>query len=99
MHSERGAMQETFDAAKLLDLLREVTVELQLDLTDVGPETTLQEMNLDSLDQLEFLTALEDRTGQRIPDEKVGEIKTIQDIINCLLDLQRAGGPRIRTEA
>lgn len=82
-------MQEILDATELLELLREVTAELQLELPDIGPEMTLQELNLDSLDQLELLTALEDRTGFRIADEKVGEIKKIQDIIDCLLDLQR----------
>jgi acyl carrier protein len=82
-------MQKIHDAAELLELLREVAAELQLDVAVIDPETTLQELNLDSLDQLELLTALEDRTGYRIPDEKIGEIKTIRDIIDCLLDLQR----------
>lgn len=82
-------MQEIRDATELMELLRDVIAELELDLANTGPETTLQELNLDSLGQLELLTALEERTGLRIQDEKIGTIKTIRDIIDCLLDLQR----------
>jgi acyl carrier protein len=82
-------MQEILGESELMELLREVTKELQLDLTGVGPETTLESMGLDSLDQFELLTALEDKMGLRIPDGRIGEIVTIKDVIDCLRELQQ----------
>jgi len=82
-------MQEILDATQVAQLLREVGTELQLDLEDVAPDTPLDELGLDSLDRIELVTALEDRTGYRITDEKVSGITTIDDVIECILELQR----------
>jgi acyl carrier protein len=82
-------VNETLDAAALIEFLREVTAELGLDLSVAEPDTPLKSLGLDSLDQFELLTAIEDKVGLRIPDDKVSEIGTISEVIDCFLDLQR----------
>lgn len=84
------AMQEILGATELTDLLREVAEELEIDLTDAGPDTELESLGIDSLTELELITALEDRTGLRVTDDQVQWIKSINDLVVCLVDLQRA---------
>jgi acyl carrier protein len=82
-------VNEILDAAALMQLFREVTAELELDLSEAKPDTPLKSLGLDSLDQFELLTALEDKVGLRISDDKVSGIGTISDVINCFLDMQQ----------
>lgn len=44
----------------------------------------IKDLGADSLDVVELLMALEDSTGKTIPEDKVGEIKTVGDLINVL---------------
>ena len=83
-------MQKVLGEPELMELMREVGADLQLDLTDVGPETTFESMGLDSLDQFELLTALEDKMELRIPDGKIEKLKTIKDVVDCLRELQQS---------
>lgn len=83
-------MQKILGEPELMELMREVSADLQLDLTDVGPETTFESMGLDSLDQFELLTALEDKMELRIPDGKIEKLKTIKDVVDCLRELQQS---------
>jgi acyl carrier protein len=82
-------MQQILNATMVAELLREVGTEMQLDLAGVAADTSLDDLGMDSLDRVELLTALEDKTGYRFPDERVSEIATIDDVIECVLELQR----------
>ncbi|MBE7088022.1 MAG: acyl carrier protein [Clostridiales bacterium] len=44
----------------------------------------IKDLGADSLDVVELLMTLEDNTGKTIPEDKVGEIKTVGDLINVL---------------
>ena len=82
-------MREMLSAAQLEEILREAAVEFDLDLSDASPDANLRELGMDSLDQYELITFLEDKTGYRFTDDKMGNIKTINDVIQSILELQR----------
>lgn len=42
------------------------------------------DLGADSLDVVEMLMTLEDKTGKTIPDEKVSDIKTVGDLVKVL---------------
>ena len=42
------------------------------------------DLGMDSLDAMEVNMAIEEACGQAIPDEKLGELKTVADIFNIL---------------
>jgi acyl carrier protein len=83
-------MKEILGEAELAGLLREVAEELQIDLADAHADEPLVSLGMDSLTQFEFLTALEDKIGLRIPDDRIADIKTIKDVVDCLAALQRS---------
>ena len=45
------------------------------------------DLGADSLDAVELNMALEDEFGVAVPDEKLGEMKTVADLWNCLSEL------------
>jgi acyl carrier protein len=47
----------------------------------------VEDLGADSLDVVELLMTLEDSTGKTIPDEKVGDIKTVGDLVEILKTL------------
>lgn len=44
----------------------------------------LEDLGADSLDLVELVMAMEDEFGISIPDDKVEEIKTVQDAVNYI---------------
>ena len=57
---------------------------------DVAPATItadtdiIKDLGADSLDVVELLMGLEEKTGKTIPEEQVAEIKTVGDIAKVL---------------
>ena len=52
---------------------------------DVTPEKTfLDDLDVDSLSMVEIATAVEDKFGVAIPDDELGNIKTVGDAINFI---------------
>ncbi|MEU3982362.1 acyl carrier protein [Streptomyces sp. NPDC026672] len=52
-----------------------------LDAEAVVPEATFDDLDLDSLSQLELATALKKRLGVVISDEELSEISSVSDIV------------------
>ena len=72
------------------DLVAEVLAEVapEADLGAVGPGETLQEaLDLDSIDFLNFVTGLHQRTGREIPDRDYPGLATLE---GCVAYLTRA---------
>jgi acyl carrier protein len=44
----------------------------------------VKDLGADSLDVVELLMTLEDKTGKTIPDDKVSDIKTVGDLVKVL---------------
>lgn len=68
--------------------LKNVIVEtLSADADAITMEARLTEdLNADSLDAVELNMALEEKCGVSIPDDKLGEMKTVGDIYNYLTE-------------
>lgn len=66
--------------------LKDVIVEtLSADPDAVTMEASLaDDLNADSLDAVEVNMALEEKFGKSIPDEELGNMKTVGDIFNYL---------------
>lgn len=51
---------------------------------DVAPEATFESLELDSLDLVELVLAVEERTGVRIEDDEVEAIRTVRDAVELV---------------
>ncbi|HUY22438.1 MAG TPA: phosphopantetheine-binding protein [Acidimicrobiales bacterium] len=74
-----------------LDVIRTVLHEVapEADLAQVGPGETLQEaLDLDSIDFLNFVVGLHERTGVEIPEHDYPRLSTVQ---GCVAYLAAAG--------
>lgn len=69
--------------------MKKIVVDtLSCDEDKVTMEASLTEdLEADSLDAVELNMALEDEFGVAVPDEKLGEMKTVADLWNCLSEL------------
>ncbi len=51
---------------------------------DITPESTFEDLDLDSLDLVEFALAAEEELGVRITDEEAEELETLNDTVKLL---------------
>jgi acyl carrier protein len=51
---------------------------------DISPEATFEDLDLDSLDLVEFALAAEEEMGARITDEEAEDLKTLDDTVKLL---------------
>lgn len=64
-----------------------VADQLNVELDKVQMETNfVEDLNADSLDQVELIMAVEDEFGIEVPDDVVQEIRTVGDIVKVLED-------------
>ena len=47
----------------------------------------VKDLGADSLDVVELLMTLEDNTGKTIPEDRVTEVKTVEDVVNLIKSL------------
>ncbi|HYA69557.1 MAG TPA: phosphopantetheine-binding protein [Acidimicrobiales bacterium] len=69
------------------NLIRSVIGEVapEADLDSVGPDEMLQEaLDLDSIDFLNFVTGLHERTGLEIPEREYPELATLEGCVRYL---------------
>ena len=60
---------------------------MDVDVSDLSMKTTYKEFGAwDSLMMLNIIMEMEDEYGVTIPMEKVGEIKTLQDLFDYIKD-------------
>jgi acyl carrier protein len=55
---------------------------------EIAPEATFEALGLDSLDIVELTLALEDRTGVKLGDEDLEQVRTVQDAIDKVKERQ-----------
>ena len=60
-----------------------IAKKLEIDVTTINPESTLEELGLDSLDTFDIIFEAEDKLGIKVPNDQV-DVKTIQDMTNLL---------------
>lgn len=62
--------------------------QLNISVDKIKPESDiLHDLGADSLDVVELLMTLEDNTGKSIPEEQVGGIKTVADVVKVIESL------------
>lgn len=70
------------EVAKLL------SKQLNIDVSKITENSEIiKDLGADSLDVVELLMTLEDKTGKTIPEEKVTGIKTVGDVVRMLQSL------------
>ena len=65
---------------------KETMVEtLNCDEEKIVPEASIaDDLNIDSLDAVELVMALEEKLGVRIPDQELENLKQVKDIVACI---------------
>ena len=60
----------------------------------ITPETTFEQLNIDSLDKINISFEVEEAFDIAIPDEALGTLKTVGDVVNGVKQLvdAKAGG-------
>lgn len=62
-----------------------VAEQLGVDKKTITPESNIiEDLGADSLDVIEMLMTLEDEFGITIPDDKIGQIKTVGQIVELI---------------
>ena len=71
---------------KTFEQLKKLIVELlEVDESEVVPEASfVDDFNADSLDLIEFITAVEDTFKIEVPDEDAEKLRTVQDAIDYI---------------
>ena len=69
----------------LLKIREVITDQISIDAEDIAEDTSLEDdLEMDSLDLLQVVTAIEDEFGITVEDEAFGEVKTIGDAISYI---------------
>ena len=58
---------------------------------DAQLETTWEALDVDSLDLVELVRALEDEYGIQVPDDKLDGVETVGDAVRLTLELAQEG--------
>lgn len=68
-----------------LQLVEVIAKEGMVDLTDVGPETTLESLNIASVDYMMILAAVEEKFAVYVPmDESLAQVKDVGGLLAVL---------------
>lgn len=70
----------------VLNKLKEIIVnQFGIDMDELSEDTDIvADLGADSLDVVEMMMALEEEFGITIEDEKIAELKTIGDVVDCV---------------
>ena len=69
------------------DKVKELLVDkFGVDEGDISPDATFDDLDLDSLDLVEFALAAEEELGVRISDEEAEQLDTLDDTVKLLED-------------
>ncbi len=63
-----------------------VSETLEVDLDDVTPDSSLDDLGADSFAKLELVTAMEDAFDVTLEDEVLESIDTVDDAINAIAE-------------
>lgn len=74
------------------DLIEVIAKEGMVNLDGVGPDTTLESLNIASVDYMMILAAIEEKFSVYVPmDESLAEVKTVGGLISVLREhIQKA---------
>ncbi len=70
--------------SSLQTIQRMMAEQFDLKLEDLGPDTQLESLGLDSLSVIEFMFSLEDELNIKIANDRVEDFKTVGDVANII---------------
>lgn len=75
---------------RLIHIAQDVLDGSEADLSAVTPETTLESLGLNSITMLMLMVGIEDEFAITFPSERIGEIKTVGDLVRIVEECQNA---------
>lgn len=70
---------------EVLNKIKEIVPKFGVNPDDVTSDSTLEDLDMDSLDVVEIMQAIEDDLGIRVPDEDLEELTTIGDAVSAVV--------------
>ena len=70
---------------EVLGKIKEIVPKFGVNPDDVQDSSTLEDLDMDSLDVVEIMQAIEDDMGIRVPDEDLEDLKTIGDAVAAVV--------------
>ena len=70
---------------EVLNKIKEIVPKFGVDPEQVTNQSTLEDLDMDSLDVVEIMQAIEDELGIRVPDEDLEELSTIGDAVDAVV--------------
>ena len=65
-------------------LVKYAAKQLELDESEITPDSTFESLGIDSLDIVELIMDLEEEFDLQIPDEDLPKVSTVQDIVDYI---------------
>jgi acyl carrier protein len=72
-------------AEAVLEKIKEIVPKFGVNPDDVKDGSTLEDLDMDSLDVVEIMQAIEDDMGIRVPDEDLEDLTTIGDAVAAVV--------------
>ena len=70
---------------EVLAKIKEIVPKFGVNPDDVSDSSTLEDLDMDSLDVVEIMQAIEDDLGIRVPDEDLEDLSTIGDAVAAVV--------------
>lgn len=87
-------MATTPSEQEVLDGIRHELAEIKVPGAESAtPQSTWADLDVDSLDLVELVKALEDRYGIAVPDEELKTIETVGDAVKLVQRIAAEGAP------
>lgn len=79
------------DRSKIFDKIAEVAADvLGVDVADISDETTFDDLDADSLERLQLVTAIEDEFDLEIDDETLLSLNSVADAVDAIENAKEA---------
>ena len=79
------------ERTEILEKVRDIaSVVLGVDADEITEETTFDDLDADSLDRLQLVTAMEDEFDLEIDDDKLAAINSVADAVDAIESAQEA---------
>lgn len=79
------------DRTEMFDKVAEVASDvLGIDKDEITLETTFDDLDADSLDRLQLVTAIEDAFDMEVPDDKLEQMNSVADALDVIESVKEA---------
>lgn len=79
------------DRSEIFDQIAEIAADvLGVDVADISDETTFDDLDADSLERLQLVTAIEDEFDLEIDDETLLSLNSVADAVDAIENAKEA---------